>query len=643
MAARLPRLTAPLLALAALAAGARGAAAQAEWSAAGWRQLVTRADIERAGIMRLGELVRLARGWDVVTVDEYTWRASPGALAPLEDDAWMVTLDGHRLEPALLGVLALERLPIDLGGIDSVVFVAAPSLAAGTMAGRGVLQIHSARPAPGPQARARFTTGAETGDPGPYAFLPGAVPNRDRLGNDASFGLAYGGRGWHADLSLGLGVHFAADDAIRDRLLASGPFPRIERAAPSLRVAVGDHRFSVGRSGIDDWFRLEALGVEFPVHSTLEHAGLDGRLGAGATRFGYRLGYERSALESLPFVQPALQLATRTIRADLAVEAPNRRAGIGAAHTTVLRPSQVRESRTLELHAFGEQRWRIGAAHDQTMTVTLAAAEDAIGAAALFLHRWRASGRGTASLLLSLDQPLPAGDASLWSLVSRGFPWLGDADVPVRIDSGGPRARQAGADLAWSHRVSASFTVSAAALYRAFRSGYLADRELDFDADRLAWRGPVDVVAGHTGQSAGFALGTEVSAGNRATLRGWYRYRAVLSGGDEVRDAWSALPRHAGAVDAAFAPVPSLELDARLALRGTIDRAEYRAADALELIGARTGAALTAELGVQKWLWRRRLRARVSARNLFDARDVTHPEGGSARRAFVVAAEGRFP
>ena len=110
-----------------------------------------------------------------------------------------------------------------------------------------------------------------------------------------------------------------------------------------------------------------------------------------------------------------------------------------------------------------------------------------------------------------------------------------------------------------------------------------------------------------------------------------------------MRAAWSALPALTGGIDAHYAPADDFELSGRLALRGAIDRAGYRGAGALAEAGRRTGTSLTLDVGVQKWLWAKRLRAHLAARNIFDARDVTHPEGGDAGRAFVLLGEAMVP
>ena len=80
MAPRLPRLIATLLtctaalsgAAAAQVAGTRGPDADISGVAHLGRHVVTREMIEEAGLLRLGEVVRLAPGWNATTVDDFT-------------------------------------------------------------------------------------------------------------------------------------------------------------------------------------------------------------------------------------------------------------------------------------------------------------------------------------------------------------------------------------------------------------------------------------------------------------------------------------------------------------------------------------------------------------------------------------------
>ncbi|HEU4828207.1 MAG TPA: hypothetical protein VFT04_03325, partial [Gemmatimonadales bacterium] len=111
-----------------------GARAQAPAGGAPGREVVTREMIENAGLLRLGEAARLAPAWSATTVDDFTWRARAGGLAAGPEDGWTLLIDDRPVEIGALGVASLERLPIDLVAIDSIVFISSPAVAAGSFA-----------------------------------------------------------------------------------------------------------------------------------------------------------------------------------------------------------------------------------------------------------------------------------------------------------------------------------------------------------------------------------------------------------------------------------------------------------------------------------------------------------------------------
>ena len=625
--------------------------AQAESSAAGWRQVITSETLQRAGVMRLGEVLSLARAWQATAVDEYTWRSSAGALAPPGDDLWSVLVDGQPIHAALLGALALERLPVDLGALDSIVLVAAPSLIAGEIASGGSLHLFTRRPARGIHARGRYATGAESGDPGPFGFLPDAVPNRDRFGHDAAVGAAFGGRGWNAGMGLGLGVHIATDPAIAARLQATGGFPRIERVAPSLRIAVdaggGTHRLSAGRTRIHDWLRLEPYGVELPVRSTLAQAGIAGELPARSAHIEYRIGHERNAVRSLPVVDPPLDFALRTTSAELAISPTNaaagRRAGIGLVHREIHSDYMLADPRALELRAFGQAAWRPADALELGFAASLRHAAGDIGGGVVLDSRWNPGARNAASLRLAASRALPSVGTGLPALLRRGFGWLGDAGVPVRIKDDGTADAQLAADLAWARHLAPRTRLSAALLFRSARAELVRREGLVFDSGRLAWRGGAEVLTGHTAKVGGISIGLETALARTATMTLWYRAHHVWSPSDETLEAWRALPRHTAGAVALYRPVPGLELEGRASARSATRWSVYTGTAALDSVAARTAGGISLDLSARKLFWNRRISAALAVRNLLDRNLVTHPEGGTTSRAFVISAEAALP
>ena len=629
MAPRLSRLVSTV----ALAAVLGASSMQAQAPSA--RRVFSREEIGTAGIVRIGELLRLAPWTSVRTVDEFAWRATDG-VTPLEDDRWVLVVDGQLVEPGLLGVTGLSRVPLDLHAIDSVAVDVAEVGDFHARPGAGRIEIYSHAPRPGVSGGGRFATGSETGDPGPFAFTPPAVPNQDRFGHDAALAGAFRSGGWSVSASVGFGVHVATDPAIADRLLATGAgFPRIEYASPSVRlVHVGDggeHRLLVGRSRQDDWFRVEAVGIELPGRLALEHAGASGLFRVGRTaRLHYTVSAERTEADfrATP-VTPSLAVDREGVRAGVALDFIGVHAGIAAAHRSFRSDRLPADDEYTELRAFG----RLALTRAIHFAGSIDRAPGRVGPAVELGARWRSGPDAlTASLGASKDIGRP--HDALWPLTARGFTWLTQAGVPV---SGTPGAgyRDAKVEVQWFRRLGSEVEVAADASARLRRHGALPLRALAVDTPMSAWRGPVTLVsdaASRTG-TLGATLAWRVSrAAIDAEYRMWW-----IRGDSAVRSASRAAPSHGGRVRAAYFPARSLELTSTVAVRGSARWEEYGGA----AIG-RLPAAAIVNVSARKSLWNGRINTHLGLRNLFGAEDRRHPEGADARLSLLLMVDGEL-
>ena len=201
----------------ALAVCLRGSGVEAQdGDSTGRAYTVTGETLRRAGATRLADLLLLAGGWHVATVDGFTWRASPLGGSPFAPARWIVLVDGRRMDVDLFGNTSLDRLGIPLEGVSHVELVDFPRLEAGRLTTEGIIHIHTTTPAAGLSGQGWFTTGAEIGDPGPFAFTPDATPNVDRDGHDASAGVGYGGGSWFAAVTAASRVMVPTDPAIAE-------------------------------------------------------------------------------------------------------------------------------------------------------------------------------------------------------------------------------------------------------------------------------------------------------------------------------------------------------------------------------------------------------------------------------------------
>lgn len=614
MAARLSRLIPVALALAALAAAADS----------GWGQTVTAEQIRQAGVFRLGEVLRLADGWDIMTVDEYTWRAVPAGLVPFEREAWAVLVDGLPVNPELLGVTALERLPLDLDAIDSLEFVHMPRLASGIFADRGLVRIHTRRPAQGARFRGGFSTGQETGDPGPFEFVPPARENRDRFGHEATLGASYGGSGgrWWVAGGLGLGLHIAADPAIRQRVLTSGSDLRIERFAPSLRLGFdrgsGRHTLLLGRSDVDDAFRLEAFGVELPVESVLDYAGARGTIPLEGAELEYRLTAEHAE------IGPPLEFERTSLGAEV-------EASFGSSADPDYVGLGVSRRDRSTLRAFGSFGWPLGSAVRQRGSLVLEGGAGRLGAGAMLEQEWRASPRDAVSLVLAAGRPRRDDDDDA------PYDWLAAAGVPVTAEGPDEEARSLAVHAGWERVFRQGLTLQLTGFYRAFTADRLERRELSFDSLRLAWRGPVTLVSGARGEAAGVEILGTAALSRSFSIRGRHRMRWRIAGAAAVREAWDRLPGHASQAHLTYAPVPGFSIWGGVTSRGRTRWPEYPDSEGI------IPGAIALDFSIHKRVWDGRFEASLALRNLLNSRLRFHPEGGTAWRAAIITLRTALP
>ena len=362
MAPRLSRLTFALGAAVASTALPVAARAQEGGESLPGREVVTREMIDDAGLLRLGEVLRLAPQWNAGTIDDFTWRTAPRALPSGGEDRWTLLLDGRPVGIGILGVASLEHLPIDLASIDSIVFVSSPTLEAGVFADAGLVHVHTARPERAASARGRLGFGSETGDPGPFAFLPDGRANRDRYGHESAVEAAMRSGRWYAAGSYAASVHLPTDPLILERIYASSALtPRIERIAPAVRLGWegvgGAHHLIAGMSRIDDWRRLEIAGIEAPVRSTLAHLTAAGSARFAAIGVTYRTGFEYAHAETRPeALAPGFEFEWRTLRASVDVSSARTgapRIGLVAARRAGRREGAQSLGRESEIGVFG--------------------------------------------------------------------------------------------------------------------------------------------------------------------------------------------------------------------------------------------------------------------------------------------------
>jgi hypothetical protein len=583
------------------------------------RVVITRPQIEAAGWFNLGEILTGATGWHRTTLDAVSFFATadglpPGAAAPGEPD-WLVLIDGQRVTVDALGAKLLDLLPLSPAQIESVTVTRAPRLAAGTIAGRGVVEFHTRPPPRGLAALAAWHSGNIIGDPGPYAFTPAGGENVDRLGPYDFVSASFAGTGWDVTTGARQGSSHITHRGIRERFdpalydqLGEDKWAPWDAANARVGAALfgGRHDLIAGRGWVAGPLFLPLTGGEQWMRGKLEHVGGSGSIVAGTTSIRYQLthtGLDVSELPSpFPFVAGHSRHRTAGVIEFGAGTVSEQRARIGIGTTRWgLERDGMSVNRT-DVAVFGNLSTTVGRLGGELSGALARSSGSPVVAKGVLATRIAADSLTTLSLVLSYVQHA-TGDDGTW--IDRSLLGL---DTLRRERDG-----RAWADLGATRRLPAGWI------------GDLGARVGGVSGVRLLAPSGLPLAVASDAGVAEFRAGLSLSPTSRVPVaRIAYRYATSLSGDSAVRAAMRATPSHVLEGNLVSAVAQDVRLGACVYVASRARWSNLRG-------GPATPVTLRAisrfDVSAEKWFWRHRVRAQFLIRNLLDQSERYHPLG----------------
>lgn len=596
--------------------------------------VIRRAEIESAGWLNLGEMLTGAVGWQRTTLDAVWFFLSPdglppGGVAPAEPD-WVLLVDGQRVVTAAYGARLLELLPLSPAQVESVTVTRVPRLAAGTIAGRGVVAFHTRRPSRGPSIAGAWHSGNVTGDPGPYAFTPIGGQNVDRLGPYNHALASFGGAGWDVVAAAHQGSSHITHRGLRERFDPTlyeqlgvhkwAPYDAINARVGGAAFG-GRHDLIAGRAWVNGPLFLPLLGGEQLLRGALDYIGGSGAIAMASTTIGYQLTHSALDMRELPSPVPFVaghsrQTTTGVVDLTLSDEQGRRaRLGAGATRWGVDR-DETTATRT-DATLFGELAATVGRSVNELSGALSRSSGGPLVGKGVLRSQFGVDSLTAISLALSAVQ-YATGDDGTW--IDRALLAL---DTARR-----ERDLRAWAELALSRRVQRGWLVDLGA-----RAGMVTGVRL------LEPNG-----VPHASAEGGLA---EVRAGLAAppTLRFpvariAYRYATPVGGDVDLRDAFRSAPSHVleGSLTAMVAR------DFRVGgFLYVASRAHWPALRGGPSTPVDLSSIARLDLSAEKWFWRRRVRTHLLLRNVFDAPERYHPLGADLPLRAHIAVEVRIP
>jgi hypothetical protein len=609
------------------------------------RQVFRRAEIEAAGLVRLGELMRLPMGWDALTRDGFRWVAVPPGTRAFEEPV-TVRIDGVDAATGRFGVDDLNRVPVSLAEIDSVVFI-------GGGVEAPVVQIHTRNPdAWG--AGTRAATGGESGDPGPFAYVDAGTVNVDRIGHDATFVVH--GRQRSATLAATLSdqVLVGTDPAheARWRRVNEGAPPHIDGRGYALRARAGTRALQAAATlettRMRDVFFLDVLGRELPAESSRDAASVRMTLhGDRSPIASLTVAHATNTLDAEPNpdrVALAWRLTETRIDGasarDLAAGRVRFGAGVErrAAHASdALEVSTLWTARcgaAFERPA-GWGGWELSVEGAWGPELDGLALEAALGGVVSGL----AGGRGRAALRV-VRTPF-ALERDMWPWLLRGLgPSLGP-EVEIRAVERPGAAREARVCVAWERGFGRRIAFATGGHVRRLSNATQETFAYAYEPETERFVSPATLETSLDATSAGAYLRLGVTAaGGAAEGTIGYRVEGTPRGDGPLVHASRRSARHILDARLLLRPEPSLALALEARMRSATFWRAYVGIE--EDSAGRYAAALPAFAGldviVTKWLGARRAAVSLRLENVTNARVRTDPIGPTSRFAAFAAA-----
>ena len=124
-------------------------------------------------------------------------------------------------------------------------------------------------------------------------------------------------------------------------------------------------------------------------------------------------------------------------------------------------------------------------------------------------------------------------------------------------------------------------------------------------------------------------------------LQSYFRHQRTLDGDILAQRLWEAYPQNRFHQTVTFAPVETFSLWARFQYRETTRWYDYRDIDGQTdgEYSSRLPAYALLDVAIDKWFWRRRIRANLTFRNLLNDTVILHPIGAAFDLGFYIQVE----
>ncbi len=629
-------------------------------------KVISSEEIQNAGITRIADILFLVDGWNLSTIDGYTWQVSANNLSSYQAQNWIVMLDGQRFELNSFDCKILNFLPVTIQQIDYVEIICTPGIHNGEFTEKGLIHFHTKKTQPNFLIQVFQMGGNVTGEPGPYEGTEYGTPDLQRIGRDASYSFDYGLKNWYFRTYFIRHFHPFQDIAMIKRntkILEDPPGngsrenrhlklwfedtdrPKMIRNSLSLRLGNKsiDNELQVDYSYSYRYFLFfKPIGREIPVNDIYTRIGLSGNLFKNKNIL-YRFQYFYKELEKHPnsldfdFNWKSHNFSGLLEKKSKSLLFESR---YGIEYSKFLLDTKYHLGKNYFDMAklYGKVVYDLSEKVYQNLDGMICYSNDKTALKGSISNYWKINSSHSLNAVLSYSQRLFEEDNSLWFWIDRGYNILQEYDVDYTIYGKIEKSDQLTFDLTWNTELGNYLLIKLAGSYRNFNDLYIERQDFELNSQDYSFSAPVKIYTGQNGN----VLGQQIIFNYRIIPQIEqflsYNHQVVVAGDKVFREVWENIPEHKAVYKVTFTPELNFSLWARLTYlsssywidyQGIDGQTYYSSSEINEEYHSTIDSSVILDFQIQKWFWERRLKASLLLRNVGNQELKYHPIGAS--------------
>lgn len=612
------------------------------------RQVIYGETLRKAGIFRLGEILQLSADWYTGSIDGFIYQAAPGGLGNFSGENWEILLDGMPLNLRLVDNKDMNLLPVSIHEIDSVEIFSNAQIHEGLFNDRGIIHLHTRRPAPGIHTQVNGWIGNETGDPGPLVFLDQSLRNVDRIGPDYTFALSGRFAGWHFRLgALEQNQYFTYPAARERNRRRNNDYLRMQTGAPALRMGYlgkkitvnfftgyttssGNYLDSLGGAAplfflpyrrelpTDRQYTVATLSGEYKYHKNGE---ISTQLGYDDLALGENQNFPGGFNLNWKMRHWQGALANRYRKGNL-----HMMQGVSWRRYRSIRESGIEQNDLTFYQATIQFRWQQQKKIRQLETLFLKGPNNLAVKSALFFQM-PVGDQQTISFNAAYAQRLFSEDNNLWFWTRRGYDLLNRLEIPYRFSGTAGKSTTLTLDGAWQYHFRNEQRLQVSLGVYHHNGIYIPEQSLSDDPEG-GLLGLLKINHNESGTLLRSRLRWQNTLWQFVRQSIVYNFQTPASGSAVYRKSQDRVPAHWLRYTLDWQPVKHFSIWGSVNFQSETRWHSYpENAIGSAANPARLPARWLCDLAFRKEIWDGRLSSSLVFRNLFDGRDQYHPYG----------------